>query len=275
MKESMRMMGMTDVPYWLSWFTYYTLLNTSTALLATLTVKINCFERTSFGMIFLVIWGFGEALWGQIVFVQALFRQSKYAGIMSTVVYFCLAFLNLPMVFADMSDAYMYTVSVIPQVNICQIVWRLFEADSRQQAFTFDTDIEGKASTFFLLYLVGFLFFTSVGVYFECVLPSEFGNARHPCFMFLPSTYKGCCSSKRELTAADIEIGSSLAGDDLELRSLLPENYEAASQELVNQEKDQKFLRIENLQKVYTNGFQAVKGINLKIYQDQIFALLG
>jgi ABC-type multidrug transport system ATPase subunit len=27
--------------------------------------------------------------------------------------------------------------------------------------------------------------------------------------------------------------------------------------------------------KTYENGFKAVKGINLKIYQNQIFALLG
>ena len=26
-KESMRMMGMSDGPYWLSWYTYYTLVN--------------------------------------------------------------------------------------------------------------------------------------------------------------------------------------------------------------------------------------------------------
>jgi ATP-binding cassette subfamily A (ABC1) protein 5 len=28
-KESMRMMGLRDTAYWLSWFSYYTLLNTT------------------------------------------------------------------------------------------------------------------------------------------------------------------------------------------------------------------------------------------------------
>ena len=27
-KETMRIMGMTDLPYWMSWFIFYTLLNT-------------------------------------------------------------------------------------------------------------------------------------------------------------------------------------------------------------------------------------------------------
>lgn len=32
---------------------------------------------------------------------------------------------------------------------------------------------------------------------------------------------------------------------------------------------------ISDLQKEYANGFKAVKGINLKMYNGQIFALLG
>ena len=53
------------------------------------------------------------------------------------------------------------------------------------------------------------------------------------------------------------------------------ENYEPAQEEIRRQEPDGNYLRVENLQKVYANQFHAVKGINLKIYQNQIFALLG
>ena len=58
-KESMRMMGMTDLPYWLSWFVYYTMLNTVTAILATITLSINCFYYSQPGYIFLMIWLYG------------------------------------------------------------------------------------------------------------------------------------------------------------------------------------------------------------------------
>jgi ABC-2 type transport system ATP-binding protein len=36
-----------------------------------------------------------------------------------------------------------------------------------------------------------------------------------------------------------------------------------------------KILKITGLKKTYENGFEAVKGLNLKIYNGQIFALLG
>lgn len=39
---------------------------------------------------------------------------------------------------------------------------------------------------------VGLLFWGLLGFYFDAVLPKEYGSKRHPCFMFLPSTYSGC-----------------------------------------------------------------------------------
>ena len=39
----------------------------------------------------------------------------------------------------------------------------------------------------------GFCFFMTIGFYFEFCLPKEYGTRKHPCFMFLPSTYSGCC----------------------------------------------------------------------------------
>ena len=40
-------------------------------------------------------------------------------------------------------------------------------------------------------------------------------------------------------------------------------------------ELQDQFLKISDLTKVYDNGFKAVNGINLKMYNGQIFALLG
>lgn len=61
----------------------------------------------------------------------------------------------------------------------------------------------------------------------------------------------------------------------MECRNLEKENYEPVSAEVARSALTGEYLRIENLEKTYDNGFQAVKGINLKIYKNQIFALLG
>jgi len=47
---------------------------------------------------------------------------------------------------------------------------------------------------------------------------------------------------------------------------LRPENYEAPPHELLKQENDSQILKISDLKKIYSNGFQAVKGVNVKMF---------
>ena len=54
-----------------------------------------------------------------------------------------------------------------------------------------------------------------------------------------------------------------------------PNYYEGVSQSVAQQEVNKRIMKLENLTKVYGNGVVAVKGINLKLYADQIFVLLG
>ena len=51
--------------------------------------------------------------------------------------------------------------------------------------------------------------------------------------------------------------------------------YEKVSTYLANMDKEGKSLEIQNLKKVFPDGIRAVDGINLKMFADQIFVLLG
>ena len=68
---------------------------------------------------------------------------------------------------------------------------------------------------------------------------------------------------------------SSAISDPFELKYLDKENYEPVPPEIARLELENQFLKIGDLTKVYPNGFQAVNGVNLKMYNGQIFALLG
>lgn len=59
------------------------------------------------------------------------------------------------------------------------------------------------------------------------------------------------------------------------MRNLNPEYYEPVNIEVAKLEINDHFLKIEGLKKTFSNGYQAVKGINVKMYEGQIFALLG
>jgi ATP-binding cassette subfamily A (ABC1) protein 5 len=72
-RESCKMMGMSDTPYWLSWFVFYTIQNTIISLIAWGVLCINVIEYSSKGYVFAYFWLFGESVFGQIVLLAALF----------------------------------------------------------------------------------------------------------------------------------------------------------------------------------------------------------
>jgi len=68
-KESMRMMGLTDLPYWASWLCYYTIINSITAFLSVAVLSINIINYSSKLYVFAFVWLFGEALFGEIIVI--------------------------------------------------------------------------------------------------------------------------------------------------------------------------------------------------------------
>jgi hypothetical protein len=58
-KESMRIMGLKDLPYWLSWYVYYSIVNAAIATGAVLVLMINVFSVHSSPALWLIIWLFG------------------------------------------------------------------------------------------------------------------------------------------------------------------------------------------------------------------------
>ena len=66
-REIMRMMGMKDTPYWLSWFLYYTIVNTTMCIPIALIITFGVFTASSGIMLFLFIWLYGQSLFGFIL----------------------------------------------------------------------------------------------------------------------------------------------------------------------------------------------------------------
>jgi ATP-binding cassette, subfamily A (ABC1), member 3 len=62
-KESMRMMGMSDFSYWLSWFSFYMLQASIITVLGWAALNINVINGGTF-YIFFYIWLFGFAVFG-------------------------------------------------------------------------------------------------------------------------------------------------------------------------------------------------------------------
>jgi len=117
-KETMRIMGMTDLPYWLSWFVFFTVINTIVTTLAWSILMINVINYSNPFYLWIFFWLFGEAVFGQIIFLQSMFTGSKYAGIVSTVIYFCGVLVNKLVIADNVTREAKLFASLLPQVAL-------------------------------------------------------------------------------------------------------------------------------------------------------------
>lgn len=87
-KESMRMMGMKDSAYWLSWWCYYSCVSFMICLLAWCVLLINCIEHSNIFLVFIFFLFYAQAVFAEITFLAALFENSKFSGLVGTLIYF-------------------------------------------------------------------------------------------------------------------------------------------------------------------------------------------
>jgi len=205
-KETMRIMGMTDLPYWLSWFVFYTIINTvvSTLALAMLLPAVITYSQPMY--LWLFFWLFGEAVFGQIIFLQSMFSGSKYAGIVSTVLYFCGVLVNKVILDDGVTRGQKIFASLLPQVALMQgsAVFANYEgtgvgldastSSTLYQDYSFDTAL--------VMLAIDFALFFMLGLYLDKVIPSDYGQRQSPCFLCTPSYYK-CCRPSRNKVNGD------------------------------------------------------------------------
>ena len=131
---------------------------------------------------------------------------------------------------------------------------------------------------------ISFWVWMILGLYLDKVLPKTFGEKLPACFCCMRK-YWGCgngANDDDEMDQGELERRSTLQKnnretlvDPFELKYLKRDNYEPVAPEIARLELQDQFLKISDLTKTYPNGFKAVNGINLKMYNGQIFALLG
>lgn len=194
----MRIMGMTDTPYWMSWFVYYTLINTIMSLIAWLVLCINVIGPSDKFFVFLFIWLYGQAVFGEIIFMQSLFKRSKFSGMIAAVVYFILVLANTPLEADTVGKPARFVGSMLPQVasqQIC-VVYAAFESSGVGiNSSTIGEFYKNYSFAEGLICLaISVPLWAGLGIYLDKVLPREFGTSEKWYFPFQPSFW-GCCRS--------------------------------------------------------------------------------
>ena len=121
-KDTMRVMGMRDFSYWISWLASYTVINTIVTTIVWFTLKIRVMKYSGFLYVWIFIWLYGQAIFAQIVFLQSMFKDTKYASAISSVIYFAgvIAYSFVKGDEEDISQASKIFASIMPQAALIE-----------------------------------------------------------------------------------------------------------------------------------------------------------
>ena len=268
-REGMKMMGLNDSTYFLSWFIVFALICFITSGFITLVAAIHIFKYVNMFLFFCFCMLYSMTLYGWAFTIVSFLPTKRTSGIAATlfhVISFYLCFLiQDPLT----PPAVQYGMSIFPNICMNQIVKQIFFYNySTAEGLTFNTGSMTYQGYSFrggiLMMLFNVVFWALLGIYLDQVVPSQFGIAKPLCFCF--QRRRGGLrinEAERQRLLADDEIGSKDR-----------RNFEMVSDSLKKQERENNCLKVRGLVKKFGNK-TAVGGTNLTMYNGQIFALLG
>ena len=140
-REAMKIMGLDDFPYWLTWFSYYAIINTVQCIIMILLV-LPVFEYSNKFLIFLYLWIFGMSLFGFGIFISAFFSTSKTAAISGVMLYFFTSFIYEPISNDNISESTKNWCSIFPVVAVQLAGNNLLDFEASGIGLSFDNSSE-------------------------------------------------------------------------------------------------------------------------------------
>lgn len=201
-KEGMKIMGMGDLVYFLSYFLQFLILNTFTCLINA-SILSRILDMVSFIHIFGFIWLYGMCIFSLGYFFQAIMDKTRIAMIISILIYFLMFFISAAVSSEDVKNFPKIILSLFPPtcLQLGVIVLAKFESsflrfDSSQVLFRYQNYSVGN-----MYFMLGFdfLLYLFLGFYLENTLPHQFGISK-PWYFLCSKSYWKVGKNKNEIS---------------------------------------------------------------------------
>ena len=302
-KEGMKIMGLGEGTYFLSYFLQYLVINIFVSLINTIIVQF-IFTKIPFYFLYIIFF-----LWAMNVFALAFFFQSfidstKFALILSLLIYFIMYFLSMACIKETAAKSVKIGLSFFPPVAIEVGIVMLgeFECHFRKYKPKYFSNVYTNYSLLimYLMLIADFFIYLFLGYYLQNILPHQYGIRKPFYFLFTSEYWCGKSSNKSEsksIKANNKKVNQNKQNYDMNTTNIKLENYKKDESfssnnsiftdyykddpnfegEALYKDKTKKddALRIKNIKKTFNDGKTAVNNVNLNFYKDEIFALLG
>jgi len=279
-REGMKMMGLKDSAYWLSFFVYYLIFFVVlSVIISSICIKF-MYTHSSWVITFIYFLLYGIAVFAFAFFLSAFFSRSRVASITGTMLYFATNIVNTLVADSSVSETNKTAASLLPTVAVTLGCSAYVNYEIGQNGVDFDnaTQLSNnyRFSTSLIMLAVDTVIYIVLGIYFDNVIPNSEGISK-PWYFFLTKEF-WTGKSDEDIVPTHLERRNSFAltGDPAEEERILfpDEHFEKVGEDLKRQEAQNDCLKIRLLNKFFDSK-HSVADFSVNMYKGQIFALLG
>nr|XP_018669065.1 ATP-binding cassette sub-family A member 5-like isoform X1 [Ciona intestinalis]XP_026691844.1 ATP-binding cassette sub-family A member 5-like isoform X2 [Ciona intestinalis] len=267
-KEGMKMMGLYNLALWLGWSATYTIMMFFITLIMTMVAVFGkLFPNSNFLLIFLILFLYAISLQMMAFMLTPFFNKARSAGAFASFFTMILSLFYLLVAFVpNISTVAVCFLHLISPAGFAIGLDKIAALEVTSGGATFSTIWEGTnpLGLTYIFLSVDIVLYFMLTLYFDNVIPSEYGQRNSIIFCLLPSFW---CPSKSAKT--NEEFSNDVTSD-----------REAVDDDFLGKEA----VVIRNITKVYEpldifssseERTVAVKNFSLDIYEGQITAILG
>ncbi|XP_045670013.1 ATP-binding cassette sub-family A member 9 isoform X3 [Ursus americanus] len=266
-KSLMMMMGLRESAFWLSWGLMYAGFIFIVATLMALIVKsAQVVVLTGFVVVFTLFLLYGLSLITLAFLMSVLIKKPFLTGLVVFLLTVFWGSLGFTALYRHLSAFLEWTLCLLSPfaftAGMAQLIHLDFDVNSNIHLDSSDNPYLIIATLFMLVFDA--LLYLALTLYFDNILPTEYGHRRSPWF-FMKSSF-WFQHQRADHVTLENETDSDSSPND---------SFEPVSPEFHGKEA----IRIRNLKKEYRKGnhekVEALKGLVFDIYEGQITALLG
>lgn len=271
-KEGMKIMGLKDSVFWMSWFIIYSIfVLVLSAVAVILLFTLQMFQHTHFLPIFLLVVLYSFSVIMFAFMITPFFDKSRTAGVLGNFAVTILSLMYFIQVFVDDSSSISFwVVSLLSPTGVALAMDKALVLDLQGEGVNFDNLWSGPGIPFggsLVMMTLDIFLYGWLAYYLDSVIPSEYGVKRSAWFCFTPGFW--CKKKVQRIPSSNGESNSFIPEEETN-RDVEP---------VVREMKGREAIRIVDLYKSYQKcrrpEIKAVNGINLTIYEGQITAILG
>ncbi|KAL4676931.1 hypothetical protein H8957_008642 [Semnopithecus entellus] len=266
-KEFLKIMGLHDTAFWLSWVLLYTsLIFLMSLLMAVIATASLLFPQSSSIVIFLLFFLYGLSSVFFALMLTPLFKKSKHVGIVEFFITVAFGFIGLIIILIEsFPKSLVWLFSPFCHCTFVIGIAQVMHLEDFNEGALFSNLTAGPYPLIITIIMLTLnsIFYVLLAVYLDQVIPGEFGLRRSSLYFLKPSYWSKSKRNYEELSEGNVNGNISFS-----------EIIEPVSSEFVGKEA----IRISGIQKTYRKkgeNVEALRNLSFDIYEGQITALLG